>query len=187
VRQGPRVPCDGGCGKITRAPGRLCQKCRTEATLARKLEDGGETSYRDAILGELRAAGALIPWRRHKKLYVRKAPQRTDALIRAALSSTRSRKRSWEWQDRAACRQSDDSYFVSSLPERKEVTWRTIYAVSVCDGALSGVPCPVRVECLAAGIVTRDGHGVRGGLTPHEWHAALSRQGVILDDEEMTA
>jgi Transcription factor WhiB len=72
------------------------------------------------------------------------------------------------WTDRAACREivtssEDDLFFAPDSDERREsfdqTVRREVAALAVCE------QCPVRAECLAFAVATRQEHGVWGGRT----------------------
>lgn len=77
-----------------------------------------------------------------------------------------------EWRSRAACVYVDAELFHAPDLERSDspaATERIAAAKAVC------ATCPVRAECLQDAIDTRDGHGIRGGLTEGE-RANLTRR-----------
>ncbi|WP_035874547.1 WhiB family transcriptional regulator [Kitasatospora cheerisanensis] len=66
----------------------------------------------------------------------------------------------WEWQARAACRGMDSSVFFSPPGESgADRRRRERRARSVCR------VCPVRADCAAFAVHTREAFGVWGGLT----------------------
>jgi WhiB family redox-sensing transcriptional regulator len=75
------------------------------------------------------------------------------------------------WWQLAACRSADPELFfpVSGAGPAIEQAGA---AKAVCAG------CPVRRECLAYAIFTRQQHGIWGGLTESERHAAFRRAQV---------
>ena len=67
------------------------------------------------------------------------------------------------WRSAAACRSCDPDLFFpvsSSGPSLKQVT----EAKTIC------ARCPVRPECLAFAVRTRQAHGVWGGMSEEERH-----------------
>ena len=75
------------------------------------------------------------------------------------------------WQFSAACRGEDSSlFFAPNYFERKEQKdAREAQAKAIC------ARCPVRIECLEYALLTREPHGVWGGLNEIE-RRMLARQ-----------
>ena len=75
------------------------------------------------------------------------------------------------WWDLAACRGQDASYFFapSCFEKREEKLAREAVAKSICSR------CPVGEECLEYALVTRESHGVWGGMNEMERRALLRR------------
>lgn len=73
------------------------------------------------------------------------------------------------WQQDAACRGADASYFFapSYFEKRAEKLGREAIAKALC------ARCPVREECLEFALTVRDPHGVWGGLNEMERRALL--------------
>jgi WhiB family redox-sensing transcriptional regulator len=68
-----------------------------------------------------------------------------------------------EWRARGACRDRDMAQFYSAAREgRVAARLRVARAKSVC------AQCPVRPECAAQALTTREEHGVWGGFTSVE-------------------
>lgn len=63
-----------------------------------------------------------------------------------------------DWSEQAACRAHDSALFFPVSEEGEQVR----AAKAVCAG------CPVREECLAYAIETRQPYGIWGGQTPKE-------------------
>ncbi|MEY9854770.1 WhiB family redox-sensing transcriptional regulator [Catenulispora sp. GAS73] len=67
------------------------------------------------------------------------------------------------WQERAACRTTDQGLFFEPEHERQDVRdRRTRAAKAVC------ATCPVRRECLLYALSTPERYGIWGGLTAKE-------------------
>jgi WhiB family transcriptional regulator, redox-sensing transcriptional regulator len=77
------------------------------------------------------------------------------------------------WQQRAACRGEDASFFFapSYFERRSEKVAREAVAKAIC------ARCPVREECLAFALEVRDPHGVWGGLNEMERRTLLRERG----------
>ncbi len=73
------------------------------------------------------------------------------------------------WQNRAACRGEDASYFFAPgyFERRSEKLAREAVAKAIC------ARCPVREECLSVALQVRDPHGVWGGLNEMERRTLL--------------
>jgi WhiB family transcriptional regulator, redox-sensing transcriptional regulator len=70
----------------------------------------------------------------------------------------------WDWRLLAACRHADPELFFpvsGSGPSLDQVTQAKV----ICAG------CPVRRQCLAFALDTRQDHGVWGGMSEEERHA----------------
>ncbi|HEY7400911.1 MAG TPA: WhiB family transcriptional regulator [Actinomycetota bacterium] len=78
---------------------------------------------------------------------------------------------SYGWQQRAACRGEDSSWFFAPnyFEKRHEKLEREAKAKAVC------ARCPVRPECLEYALRIREPHGIWGGLNEME-RRALVRQ-----------
>jgi WhiB family redox-sensing transcriptional regulator len=78
------------------------------------------------------------------------------------------------WQRLAACRGEDSAYYFapSYFEKRREKLAREAVAKRIC------AVCPVRQTCLDYALVTREGHGVWGGLNETERRAILKRQAL---------
>jgi WhiB family redox-sensing transcriptional regulator len=76
------------------------------------------------------------------------------------------------WQDRAACRGEDSSYFFAPgyFELRSEKLAREAVAKAIC------ARCPVREQCLSFALQVRDPHGVWGGLNEMERRTLLREQ-----------
>ena len=69
----------------------------------------------------------------------------------------------WAWQHRGACRDRDSSQFFHPDGERGASRGRReLAAKQVCRR------CPVRAQCAAYALATREPYGVWGGFTEHE-------------------
>jgi WhiB family redox-sensing transcriptional regulator len=79
---------------------------------------------------------------------------------------------SYGWQQRAACRGEDSSWFFAPnyFEKRQEKLAREVKAKAVCAS------CPVRPECLEYALRIRETHGVWGGLNEMERRALLRRR-----------
>jgi WhiB family redox-sensing transcriptional regulator len=67
----------------------------------------------------------------------------------------------WDWRQLAACRHADPELFFpvsASGPSLDQIT----QAKAICAG------CPVRQQCLAFALGTRQDHGVWGGMSEEE-------------------
>lgn len=72
------------------------------------------------------------------------------------------------WRSAAACRFTEpDLFFPISASGR--ALGQVAQAKAVCAG------CPVRRECLAFALRTRERHGIWGGLTEYELHQLWSQ------------
>jgi len=76
------------------------------------------------------------------------------------------------WQNRAACRGEDSSYFFAPgyFERRSEKLAREAVAKAIC------ARCPVREQCLSFALLVRDPHGVWGGLNEMERRTLLREQ-----------
>lgn len=74
-----------------------------------------------------------------------------------------------QWQQRAACRGEDSSYFYAPnyFEKRAEKNAREAVAKAMC------VQCPVRETCLEYALEVRETHGIWGGLNEMERRALL--------------
>jgi len=69
----------------------------------------------------------------------------------------------WAWQHRGACRDRDSGQFFHPDGERGASRGRREReAKKVCQR------CPVRIQCAAYALATREPYGVWGGFTEHE-------------------
>ena len=76
----------------------------------------------------------------------------------------------WEWQESAACRDSDSARFFSPSGERGFARReRERLARAVCE------TCPVREECARFALAVGEEHGIWGGTTSQERIAQLRR------------
>jgi len=78
------------------------------------------------------------------------------------------------WQFEASCRGSDANLFFSptQLESRDERHLREALAKSIC------AECKVRSRCLEFALMTREPHGIWGGLNELERRHALARKAV---------
>lgn len=76
------------------------------------------------------------------------------------------------WQERALCRGADANlFFPPQSPELKEERLaREAQAKEIC------ARCPVRRECLAFALATREPHGIWGGLNEVERRQLQTRE-----------
>lgn len=76
------------------------------------------------------------------------------------------------WQDRALCRGADPNLFFppQTAETKEEKLAREARAKEVC------VRCPVRSQCLAYALRTREPFGIWGGLNETERRQAAQRQ-----------
>jgi len=76
------------------------------------------------------------------------------------------------WWRLAACRSADPDLFfpVSAAGPALE---QAMAAKAICAG------CPVRRECLTYATITRQQHGIWGGMTEEERHAAFRRPHIV--------
>lgn len=72
------------------------------------------------------------------------------------------------WHEEAACLDMDRDIFF----EESKNSWLMLQAKMVCIGNKTSEECPVRLECLQAGM--KESWGVFGGMSPHE-RARLKR------------
>ena len=79
-----------------------------------------------------------------------------------------------EWQSAARCRGSDATLFFAPthLESKDERVLREARAKSICS------ECRVRRECLDFAIVTREPHGIWGGLNEIERRHAVTHKAV---------
>jgi Transcription factor WhiB len=85
------------------------------------------------------------------------------------------------WTDRAACRETvtsseADLFFSPDSDDRREsfteIVAREVAALAVCE------QCPVRAECLAFAVATRQEHGVWGGRTETQVRRLVAQAGL---------
>lgn len=78
------------------------------------------------------------------------------------------------WQSDASCRGSDANLFFSPthVESKEERTARETRAKAICSA------CPVRVACLDFALMTRESHGIWGGLNELERRHAIERTAV---------
>jgi WhiB family transcriptional regulator, redox-sensing transcriptional regulator len=78
------------------------------------------------------------------------------------------------WQSDAGCRGSDANLFFSPthVETKEERASRESRAKSICEA------CAVRRACLDFAIVTREPHGIWGGLNELERRHAVERRAV---------
>jgi WhiB family transcriptional regulator, redox-sensing transcriptional regulator len=90
----------------------------------------------------------------------------------------------WNWQHAGACRGRDSAQFFHPDGERGASRGRREDAAKqVCRR------CPVRAECAAHALATREPYGVWGGFTEHErtmlqdlgWTDLVDRHGARVD------
>ena len=76
------------------------------------------------------------------------------------------------WQQLAACRGEDSTYFFAPgyFEKRHEKNAREAVAKAIC------ARCPVRAECLGYALDVRETHGIWGGLNEMERRALLRQQ-----------
>jgi len=76
------------------------------------------------------------------------------------------------WQQLAACRGEDSTYFFapSYFEKRYEKNAREAVAKAIC------ARCPVRSECLEYALHVRETHGIWGGLNEMERRALLRQR-----------
>jgi WhiB family redox-sensing transcriptional regulator len=67
----------------------------------------------------------------------------------------------WDWRRQAACLEEDSELFYPEMDVSEQVQ----KAKAVCRR------CIVREECLAVALISKDQHGIWGGLTPQERRA----------------
>jgi WhiB family redox-sensing transcriptional regulator len=83
----------------------------------------------------------------------------------------------WEWQREGACRGRDSAQFFHPDGERGSSRLRReLAAKAVCR------TCPVRAECAAHSLSTREPYGVWGGFTETERLELLARGWEDLSD-----
>lgn len=81
----------------------------------------------------------------------------------------------WAWQHRGACRDRDSGQFFHPDGERGASRGRREReAKKVCQ------LCPVRAQCAAYALATREPYGVWGGFTEHERLRLLREGGLSL-------
>jgi WhiB family redox-sensing transcriptional regulator len=75
------------------------------------------------------------------------------------------------WQRLAACRDEDATFYFAPnyFEKRREKLAREAVAKRICAA------CPVRDPCLDHALMTREAHGVWGGLNETERRAILKR------------
>lgn len=74
-----------------------------------------------------------------------------------------------DWHDKASCRGTDPDLF---FPEQVEGGG----TATARRAKMACAPCPVRAECLEAGLWER--HGIWGGMTYKERRAERARRGL---------
>ncbi len=75
----------------------------------------------------------------------------------------------WGWQARGACRQVDTTMFFHPESERgSQAAARIAAAKAIC------ARCPVRPECAAHALASREPYGVWGGLSEVEREQMLA-------------
>lgn len=85
----------------------------------------------------------------------------------------------WAWQHRGACRDRDSGQFFHPDGERGAARGRREReAKKVCQR------CPVREQCAAYALATREPYGVWGGFTEHE-RSMLLREGLNVSAGEV--
>jgi WhiB family transcriptional regulator, redox-sensing transcriptional regulator len=78
----------------------------------------------------------------------------------------------WEWQQDAACRGGDVSTFYHPDNERGvSRARREMRAKAIC------ATCPVKANCLAWALSTREPYGIWGGLSVEEREQRITRMG----------
>lgn len=96
----------------------------------------------------------------------------------------------WDWQRFGACRGRDSAQFFHPDGERgSSRTRREVAAKAVCRA------CPVRAECAAHSLATREPYGVWGGFTETErlrllstgWEDLTDRRGQRVDVSSLEA
>jgi WhiB family redox-sensing transcriptional regulator len=96
----------------------------------------------------------------------------------------------WDWQRFGACRGRDSAQFFHPDGERgSSRTRREVAAKAVCRA------CPVRAECAAHSLATREPYGVWGGFTETErlrllstgWEDLTDRLGQRVDVSSLEA
>jgi WhiB family redox-sensing transcriptional regulator len=94
----------------------------------------------------------------------------------------------WDWQRLGLCRGRDSSQFFHPDGERGASRGRReASAKSVCR------VCPVRAECAAQALASREPYGVWGGFTEAErlrllaigWEDCVGRRGTLVDVERL--
>lgn len=96
----------------------------------------------------------------------------------------------WDWQHHGACKGRDSLQFFHPDGERGSSRGRRESAAKqVCNR------CPVRSECAAHALTTREPYGVWGGFTEHErsqllqmgWRECADRRGDRVDVQRLEA
>jgi len=94
----------------------------------------------------------------------------------------------WDWQRLGLCRGRDSSQFFHPDGERGASRGRReASAKSVCRA------CPVRAECAAQALASREPYGVWGGFTEAErlrllaigWEECADRRGTVVDVDRL--
>lgn len=81
----------------------------------------------------------------------------------------------WAWQEKANCRDEDNSLFFLEPKVRGQVKRRQEQAAkAVCK------PCPVINECLAHALKAPEHFGVWGGMSVEERQRILAKRGITL-------
>jgi WhiB family redox-sensing transcriptional regulator len=77
-----------------------------------------------------------------------------------------------EWQTKALCRGADANLFFAphQMENKEERDAREAQAKAVC------ARCPVREQCLAFALATREPYGIWGGLNELERRRLLARR-----------
>lgn len=75
-----------------------------------------------------------------------------------------------DWRSLGACRNlGPDMFFVDEVDTDDESFMAQVNAAkAVCDGAATGQPCPVRIQCLAYALENTIKYGVWGGWGEYE-------------------
>ncbi len=95
---------------------------------------------------------------------------------KSPIASAIAMRQTWDldisWQFEASCRGSDANLFFSPthLESKEERDQREARAKSIC------ADCTVRSRCLEFALLTREPHGIWGGLNELERRHALARQ-----------
>ncbi len=78
----------------------------------------------------------------------------------------------WDWQLRAACRNSDSDVFFHPDQERGEIRQRREEAAKAACRR-----CPVVEPCLQHALAVHEPYGIWGGMNARERSAELARRG----------